>query len=59
MLWYHSRWPDGSEAKRVVTAMKIKKLDLTHLVSHVIPLDESQEAYEAAAGPEPGVQKIF
>ena len=55
----HARWPDGSEAKRVVTAMQIKKLDLTHLVSHVIPLDESQEAYEAAAGPEPGVQKIL
>ena len=23
------------------------------------PLDEAQEAYEAAAGPEPGVQKIL
>ena len=55
----HARWPDGSEAKRVVTAMQIKKLDLTHVVSHVIPLDEAQEAYEAAAGPEPGVQKIL
>ena len=55
----HAKWPDVSEAKRIVTAMQIKKLDLTPVVSHVIPLDEAQEAYEAAAGPGPGVQKIL
>ena len=55
----HAKWPDVSEAKRIVTAMQIKKLDLTAVVSHVIPLDEAQEAYEAAAGPGPGVQKIL
>ena len=55
----HAKWPDVSEAKRIVTAMQIKKLDLTSVVSHVIPLDEAQEAYEAAAGPGPGVQKIL
>ena len=54
-----SKWPDASEAKRVVTSMQIKKLDLTPVVSHVIPLDEAQEAYEAAAGPGPGVQKVL
>tara|TARA_Y100000588_G_C14235728_1_gene917213 strand:+ start:818 stop:1783 length:966 start_codon:yes stop_codon:yes gene_type:complete len=55
----HAKWPTESEAKRIVTAMQIKKLDLTPIVSHVIPLDEAQEAYEAAAGPEPGVQKVL
>lgn len=54
-----SRWPDISEAKRVVTAIQIRKLDLTPVVSHVIPLEEAQEAYEAAAAPGPGVQKIL
>ncbi len=54
-----AKWPDATEAKRVVTSMQIKKLDLTPVVSHVIPLDEAQEAYEAAAGPGPSVQKVL
>ncbi len=52
-------WPTNLDAKKIVTAMQIKRLDLTPLVSHVIPLDEAQEAYEAAAGPSSGVQKVL
>ncbi|MDE0593327.1 MAG: hypothetical protein OSB68_08880 [Dehalococcoidia bacterium] len=52
-------WPTNEDAKKIVTAMQIKRLDLTPIVSHVIPLDEAQEAYEAAAGPGQGVQKVL
>jgi threonine dehydrogenase-like Zn-dependent dehydrogenase len=52
-------WPTTEEAHKIVTAMQIKRLDLTPLVSHVIPLDQAQEAYEAAVGPGVGVQKVL
>jgi threonine dehydrogenase-like Zn-dependent dehydrogenase len=52
-------WPTTDDARKIVTAMQIKRLDLTPLVSHVIPLDEAREAYEAAAGPGSGVQKVL
>ena len=52
-------WPTNEDAKKIITAMQIKRLDLTPIVSHVIPLDEAQEAYEAAAGPGQGVQKVL
>ena len=52
-------WPTNEDAKKIVIAMQIKRLDLTPIVSHVIPLDEAQEAYEAAAGPGQGVQKVL
>ncbi|MDG0866009.1 alcohol dehydrogenase catalytic domain-containing protein [Candidatus Lucifugimonas marina] len=52
-------WPTVEDAKKIVTAMQIRRLDLTPIVSHVIPMDEVQEAYEAAAIPGPGVQKVL
>lgn len=52
-------WPTVQDAKKIVTAMQIRRLDLTPLVSHVIPLNEIQDAYEATAGPTPGVQKVL
>jgi threonine dehydrogenase-like Zn-dependent dehydrogenase len=52
-------WPTNKDAQKIVTAMQIKRLDLTPVVSHVIPLDEAQDAYEAAAGPGHGVQKVL
>jgi threonine dehydrogenase-like Zn-dependent dehydrogenase len=52
-------WPTNEDAKKIVTAMQIKQLDLTPIVSHVIPLDKAQEAYEAAAEPIQGVQKVL
>ena len=52
-------WPTIEEAKKIVTAIQIRRLDLTPLVSHVIPFDEAQAAYEAAAEPGPGVQKVL
>ncbi|MEE8046781.1 MAG: alcohol dehydrogenase catalytic domain-containing protein [Dehalococcoidia bacterium] len=52
-------WPTNVEAKKIVIALQIRRLDLTPLVSHVIPLDQAQDAYEAAAGPGPGVQKVL
>ena len=52
-------WPTNQDAKKIVTAMQIRKLDLTPLVSHVIPFDEVPDAYEAAAGPGQGVQKVL
>jgi threonine dehydrogenase-like Zn-dependent dehydrogenase len=52
-------WPTNVEAGKIVIALQIRRLDLTPLVSHVIPLDQAQEAYEAAAGPGAGVQKVL
>ena len=52
-------WPTNEDAKKIVTAMQIKRLDLTPIVSHVIPLDDAQKAYDAAAGPIQGVQKVL
>ncbi len=52
-------WPSNQDAKKIVTAMQIRRLDLTPLVSHVIPLDEVQDAYEAAANVSQGVQKVL
>ena len=52
-------WPTNKEAQKIITALQIRRLDLTPLVSHVIPLDQAQEAYEAAAGPSAGVQKVL
>jgi len=52
-------WPGVDDAKRIVTNLQIRRIDLTPVVSHVMPLDEVQDAYEAAAGPGPGVQKVL
>ena len=52
-------WPGVDDAKRIVTNLQIRRIDLTPVVSHVMPLDEIQDAYEAAAGPGPGVQKVL
>jgi threonine dehydrogenase-like Zn-dependent dehydrogenase len=52
-------WPTNLDAQKIVTAMQIRRLDLTPVVSHVIPFDEAQDAYEAAAGPGPGVHKVL
>ncbi len=51
-------WPTIEDAKKIVTAMQIRRLDLTPLVSHVVPLVDAQEAYEAAAAGQ-GVQKVL
>lgn len=56
---YATGWPTNLDAKKIVTAMQIRQLDLTPLVSHVFPLDEVHDAYEAAAGPNSGVQKVL
>jgi threonine dehydrogenase-like Zn-dependent dehydrogenase len=52
-------WPDLDAARKIVTELQIRRIDLTPVVSHVMPLDEVQDAYEAAAGPGPGVQKVL
>lgn len=52
-------WPTNKEAQKIITALQIRRLDLAPLVSHVIPLDQAQEAYEAAAGSSAGVQKVL
>lgn len=52
-------WPTNEQARKIVTSIQIRRLDLTPLVSHVIPFDEAQSAYEAAAEPRPGVQKVL
>lgn len=54
-----AKWPGVDEARKVATALQIRRIDLTPVVSHVMPLDEVQDAYEAAAGPGPGVQKVL
>lgn len=52
-------WPTVQDASKIITAMQIRRLDLTPLVSHVIPLEEVQDAYEAAADRSAGVQKVI
>tara|TARA_B100000676_G_C18014281_1_gene808594 strand:+ start:563 stop:1531 length:969 start_codon:yes stop_codon:yes gene_type:complete len=54
-----AEWPTIEDARKIVTDMQIKRLDLTPLVSHVIPFDDAIEAYQAAAKPGPGVQKVL
>ena len=54
-----ARWPSVDDARKIVTDLQIRRIDLTSIVSHVMPLDEVQDAYEAAAGPGPGVQKVL
>ena len=54
-----TKWPSVDDAKKVVTDLQIRRIDLTPLVSHVMPLTEVQDAYEAAAGPGAGVQKVL
>ena len=52
-------WPDVDNARKIVTDLQIRRIDLTPLVSHVMPLEDVQDAYEAAAGPGAGVQKVL
>jgi len=52
-------WPTTQEVKKIVTEIQIRRLELTPLVSHMYPFDEAQDAYEAAAGPGTGVQKVL
>ncbi|HIF71403.1 MAG TPA: hypothetical protein EYQ61_02400 [Dehalococcoidia bacterium] len=52
-------WPSNTDVAKIVTDLQIRRLDLTPHVSHVIPLDEAQDAYEAAAEPGAGVQKVL
>jgi threonine dehydrogenase-like Zn-dependent dehydrogenase len=54
-----AKWPNVGDAKRIVTDLQIRRIDLTPIVSHVMPLDEVQDAYEAAAGPGAGVQGVL
>lgn len=54
-----AKWPTNKEAMKIATAIQIRRLDLTPLVSHVFPLDEVQDAYESASEPRPGVQKVL
>ncbi|HCI86994.1 MAG TPA: hypothetical protein DHV68_09130 [Dehalococcoidia bacterium] len=52
-------WPNKDDVRKIVSAIQIRQLDLTPIVSHVIPLDEALDAYKAASGPEAGVQKVL
>jgi threonine dehydrogenase-like Zn-dependent dehydrogenase len=54
-----ANWPTNTDVAKIVTALQIRRLDMTPHVSHVIPLDEAQDAYEAAAEPGAGVQKVL
>jgi hypothetical protein len=54
-----TRWPNAEFASRVASHVHTRRLDLLPAVSHVIPLDDALEAYEAAAGLVPSVQKVL
>lgn len=53
------QWPSASEAQKIAYSIQVRKLELTPLVSHVVPLDEAQSAYEMAANRSPGVQQVL
>ena len=54
-----ANWPNVDDARKIVIDLQIGRIDLTPVVSHVTPFDEVQEAYDKAAGPGAGVQKVL
>jgi len=54
-----ARWPGAEFASKVANHVHTRRLDLLPAVSHVVPLDDAQAAYEAAADLLPGVQKVL
>lgn len=52
-------WPDVEQAKRAEMAIRLRQIDLTALVSTVVPLDEATEGYRVATEDPPGTRCVL
>ena len=52
-------WPDIGQAKRAEMAIRLRQIDLTALVSTVVPLDEAAEGYRVAMEDPPGTRSVL
>lgn len=54
-----NKWPTHDEVRRAEMAVRLRQIDLTPLVSTVLPLDEAVEAYRVAVEMAPGVRSVL
>ena len=52
-------WPTLEEARRAEMAIRLRQIDLTPLVSTVVPLDEAIEGYRLAIEEPPGTRSVL
>ena len=52
-------WPGQEEVRKTEMEIRLKRLDLTPLVSTVLPLDEAEQAYQMALDSPPGTRSIL
>jgi threonine dehydrogenase-like Zn-dependent dehydrogenase len=52
-------WPTLEQVRRAEMAIRLRQVDLTPLVSTVLPLDEAAEAYRVAIDAPPGVRSVL
>ncbi len=52
-------WPSQDAAQRFALDVQLRRLDITAMVSHVVPLDMAADAYGQACERAPGVQKVL
>lgn len=53
------KWPTFDNARRAEMAIRLRQIDLTPLVSTVLPLDEAVEAYRVAVEQPPGIRSVL
>jgi threonine dehydrogenase-like Zn-dependent dehydrogenase len=52
-------WPTLEQAHRAEMAIRLRQVDLTALVSTVVPLDEAAEGYRVALETPPGIRSVL
>ncbi len=52
-------WPTREQVKRTEMAIRLRQIDLTPLVSTVLPLDEAEEAYRIALDAPAGARSVL
>lgn len=52
-------WPSHEQARKAEMAIRLRQVDLTALVSTVVPLDEAAEGYRVALEAPPGVRSVL
>lgn len=54
-----TEWPTIERVKRSTLAIQLREIDLTPVVSHVMPLDEAEETFARVANVIPGTQTVL
>lgn len=54
-----ANWPTLEQARRAEMAIRLRQVDLTPLVSTVLPLDEAAEGYRLALESPPGTRSVL